>query len=182
MDIFFNKKLLFLISIISIVLIWSFSSDNKPQIKKDENLAVKSEASRSHSYKKVSSDVKNIPPLIRKEYIKQKQKLEEEKVFHQNVLQTRKKYLENEQKKRELYLKHKIKYTQISSQQMKGKLDSLKREKEKVYQQRFKQSRIAQRSEEHSQGQQRVKSEKIRLKSLQEIQKKQHLNQKYKGE
>jgi len=180
MNFIFGKKLLFLISIISVILIWNFNSDSKPQIEKHEKVFVKNETVEAQSNKEIPNDVKNIPPFIRDEYLKQKQKLQEEKVFHEKLLQSRKKYLESEQKKRAVYLKYKTKYTQSSSQQMKGKFDSVKKQKEKVYQKRFEQSNIAKRSQMHTQVQKRVELQNARLKSLQQMQEKKNLNQKYK--
>jgi len=179
-----TKKRLLLTSIITIGLfVWSFTSDggkdgfvesSVENVTKSNGLISKKDTIKAIEIKGALS------PALTKEIAFQKEKLREKRMVQEKFLQARKEYLQKEDKTRSSYLSKRARYTQLSSNQIKRKFDTVKLKRENSYKQSFKQQNAYRGYERQSQTKKRVSLNTAKLNTIRKVQEKQLLNQKYK--
>jgi len=175
-----NKKFISAILIILSIIVYKYiNSDNKIK----ESAATITSNPDEMVLTNTKSISQKLPSKLQKKILVEKEKIQNAKTLHKNILKTRKEYLLKKSQEHSKYLSYNARYKSMSTKHVEQKFKSIKRKKEKKYRQEHKQYSLKRDFQQRTQIHKRVQLDKARIKGLTNIQKKQIMYKKYiKGE
>jgi len=175
-----NKKFISAILIILSIIVYKYiNSDNKIK----ESAATITSNPDEMVLTNTKSISQKLPSKLQKKILVEKEKIQNAKTLHKNILKTRKEYLLKKSQERSKYLSYKSRYKSMSTKRVEQKFKSIKTKKEREYRQKYKQYTIGRDAKQHIQVHKKMQLDKARIKGLTNIQKKQIMYKKYiKGE